>query len=355
MNDFDPSSDAASDADAPALSPGDFAAQLLPQLYADLNGVLGIDTAAAADAWAVVRAAAAAGRPRGASLWVLTGSAIAAHQSLLGDGHVPVQQPGEHIIGATLAELIPEVADCGPALARYARRLTRYFAEAEPAGAALPEALSQAITRLYQGLLDDDERRSHQALIALRTMTLHIDAVASLLDPADTGDQPIRVFAPDRFHDHFLFLTERVQQNGTDDSDRPVAALSHDGRITALITQAEHPLEAAAEALRERIPGDPTSKEHGLFRMQGLLRYIEALRGDNSLPLADALHDELAFLSLVTAAATTPMQAPGRFGVQQLAQVARYNVGLLSGGAASLASRPATARPGPAPTSGRPH
>jgi hypothetical protein len=166
-------------------------------------------------------------------------------------------------------------------------------------------------------------------LIALRTLLVHVDAIASELDPAAADDRPVRVFAPDRFHDYFMRLTELVQKAQPGAEDRPVAALTRDGRLTALITAADHPLEASAQAIRDLVPGDAATKEHALFRMQGLLRCIDELRSNPDHSWASALGNEAEYLALVTAAATAPMAVPGRFGWAQLGQVARHNLNLM--------------------------
>jgi hypothetical protein len=309
--------------------PHEFAEQLIRQVLADLDGILSTAAGAAGDAFALVGNAAAAGAPRGATLYVLVQAALAAHHALLDRFDGGYRVPDEAASSAVVLRLIPAAASGIPQLVRHAHRLTRYFGEAEPAAAALPLALADAIRRLYEGMLRNDATLGGRGLIALRTMVAHVDAVASLLDPADTADRPVRVFPPDRFHDYFLQLTERVQQPQADGGGRPIAALTRDGRLTALITSADHPLQAAAAALRQQIPGSPTTAEHALLRMQGLLYFLDALRQDRSLPFAEALDDQAAYLSLVTAAATTPMRIPGRFETQQLLQIARYNRKLL--------------------------
>ncbi len=313
---------------------GEFADQLIHQVFADLGGILSQSDAAPTDnAFGLVADAAIAGEPRGASLVVLLQAAAHAWRRLVhGDeGSDTVPAPNE--IGEELRTLVPAAVTRLDALSRHAARLSRYAGETEPAAPALPRALGEAIHQLYEGLTRDDHRLSSIGLIALRTLVVHVDAIASQLDPADTGDRPVRVFSPDRFHDYFLKLTELVQKAPPGKVDRPVAALTRDGRLTAVIAESDHPLEASAQAIRDLVPGDAATKEHALFRMQGLLHALDELRANPGHPWADALKDEVKYLALVTAAATAPMAAPGRFGWAGLAQVARHNLTLLQSSA----------------------
>ena len=302
-----------------------FAAQLIPQLFADLAGILSADDGTpVANAYEIVTGAALAGSPRAASLIVLLQAAATAHGRLIGDSAVD-----EGAIGEGLNHLLPAAAARFEILNQSARRLVRYCGEAEPASPSLPFALGDAIERLYRGLANDDAAMSNSGLLGLRTQLVHIDAVASQLDPAVAEDRPIRVFAPHVFHDYFQRLTELVQKAPASDTERAVATLTRDGRLTAVVTASDHPLEAAAEAVRALVPGDPATKEHALLRMQGLLRCVDQLRDSPDHPWADALTDESRYLSLIVAAATAPMAAPGRFAWPPLAQVARYNDRLL--------------------------
>lgn len=315
-------------ADSAPTTPVDFARQLLTQLYGDLDRVLSVDggTAPIADAYGLVGAAVAQGSQRGASFHVLLQAAMAVHRALV-HGDPDLELPDPQTLAAALTELVPDAAPHVAALSRHATRLIRYTAEAEPNGRALPVALALAIHQLYDGLLRGDRTVGTRGLVSLRTLLAHCDAVAAQLDPA-AEDRPVRVLPPDRFHDYFMQLTEQVQQAG-DGRDRPVAALTKDGRLTAVIAEEDHPLQAAAAVIRERIPGDPTSKEHALLRMQGLLRVLDDARADAAHPLVAALHDQGWYLAVVTAAATTPMQTPGRFGLPALCQISRYNHNLL--------------------------
>lgn len=320
--------------DQEITSTTEFAEQLIRQLFADLGGILSrAGGEPAADAFDLVANAAIAGEPRGASLVVLLQATASAYAQLAQDetGEDSIPAPGT--IGEELHALLPAAVGKLDLLARHAARLSRYVGETEPAAPALPKALAQAICQLYQGLAGGDHRLGSTGLIALRTLLVHVDAIASQLDPATTEDRPVRVFAPDRFHDYFMKLTELVQNARPGESDRPVAALTRDGRLTAVITEADHPLEASAQAIRDLVPGDAATKEHVLFRMQGLLRLIDEIRADAAHPWADALRDQAKYLGLVTAAATAPMAAPGRFQWPPLAQVARHNLALLQSSA----------------------
>jgi hypothetical protein len=310
-------------------SPGEFAEQLIRQLYADLDEVLLADDAEPTgdDAFTIAAAAAAAGQPRGATLVVLLQAARAAHAQLTGIGSTAPPAPDAPEIGQDFRHLLAQ-STVEP-LIPLARRLIRYAGETEPAAPPLPLALAEAIRQLYEGMSREDFNLGSTGLIALRTLLVHIDAIAGQLDPAETEDRPIRVLPPDRFHDYFLKLTERVQQAGPEAGDRPVAALTRDGRLTAVVTTNDHPLEAAAQAVRDSVPGDALTREHALLRMQGLLRLLDHLRGDPDHPFAAALSDELWYLSLVTAAATAPMASPGRFSWAAIGQVARHNRNLL--------------------------
>lgn len=315
----------------PDITPiGEFADQLIRQLLADLRGTLSHpDATPADDAFELIAEAASRGEPRGATLVVLLQASVNAHGRLVqGDGSVDaIAAAGD--VGTELAQLVPQAPSKLDALARHATRLVRYAGETEPAAPALPRAIAESIHQLYQGLASGDHQLSSIGLMALKTLVVHVDAMASQLDPSDTGDRPVRVFAPDRFHDYFMKLTELVQKAGPAGNDRAVAALTRDGKLTAVITESDHPLETSAQAIRDLVPGDAATKEHALFRMQGLLRCIDELRADPHHPWADALRDEPKYLSLVTAAATAPMSVPGRFGWAPLAQVARHNLSLL--------------------------
>lgn len=316
-------------ADSAPTTPTDFSRQLLSQLYSDLDRVLSEDasTLPAGEAYTLIATSAAAGAPRGASFHVLLQAALAVHRALI-HGDPELELPTPEALAEVLVALVPGAEPHLNSLSRHAARLVRYTAEAEPGGRTLPVALALAIHQLYEGLLRGDRAVGTRGLVSLRTLLAHCDAVSSQLDPA-TDDRPIRVFPPDRFHDYFMQLTEEVQKAGGDASDRPVAALTQDGRLTALIAEADHPLQAAAATIRERVPGDPTTKEHALLRMQGLLRVLDDARREPGHPLAMALEDKGWYLAVITAAATTPMLTPGRFGLPQLCQISRYNHNLL--------------------------
>ena len=314
-------------------SPGDFAEQLIRQLFADLDGILSDDEGTAVtDAFDLVARSAVRGQARGSSLIVLLQAASVAYAGLV-DGNEIAEPPAPREVAGLLQALLPEAVPALGNLARHADRLSRYAGETEPAAPALPNAIAGAIRQLYEGLASDDRRLSSIGLIALRTRVIHIDAIANLMDPIASNDRPVRVFPPDRFHDYFLKLTELVQNAPSDQQNRPVAALTRDGRLTAVITAADHPLEASAQAIRNLVPGDAATKEHALLRMQGLLRCIDEIRSTPEHPWTGVLKKDTEYLALVTAGATAPMTVPGRFGWSPLAQIARQNLRLMQSSA----------------------
>ena len=105
-------------------------------------------------------------------------------------------------------------------------------------------------------------------------------------------------------------------------------------RITAVITEDTHPLEAAAAAVRATIHGDDTTRDHALARIRALLDMLDGLRRAPNPLLGDAIQDDTVHLSLVLAAATAPLAASSGFRFPAIAQIARYNQHLLRGAAA---------------------
>jgi len=313
----------------------DFAEQLIRQVLADLDGVLLDGEIPAPQAFALLTAAAAAGRTRGGALTLLARAALSAHGALAsaGDG-----DPGEFAavhdaeVGDVLRQLGAATAPGLPALLRAASAVEHYVAAAEPGAPPPQQTLALAIHRLYQGLRDDDEGMGGRGLVELRALVVHLDATACMLDQGDITAAPLRVIRPDRFHDYFLRFTSLAQTQGAAGEERAVAALSRDGRIEALITEdAPHPVVAAAQQVHQAVAGDSTTKDHALARIRALLVFLAALRRQPRVAIGDAAADPTVHLSLVIAAATAPLRLGGEFGFAALAQVARYNLSLLHG------------------------
>lgn len=318
-------------------SPQDFAADLIRQLYADLDGLLlETDLHAAADAFALAIGAAAAAQPRGAVPLILARAALAAHRRMMLGPEPASATPDEaealQAAGEVLMLLRPGLAAQLPALAGHAARLTQYLGIAEQASEAIDAPIARAIERFCAALGDEDAETGRRALFELRSMVVHLDASAAALDAGGAAPEPLRVIRPDRFHDYFMRYTSLAQNPENAAREQPMATLQLDGRISAVITADTHPLEAAAQALRETIVGDETTREHALARIRALLDVLDGLRRVPQPAIGDALNDEAVHLSLVIAAATTPLHASAGFGLPQLAQVAAYNRTLLRGG-----------------------
>ena len=321
----------------------DFAEQLIRQVLADLDGVLLDDETPAEEAFPLLAAAAAAGRTRGGALALLARAALSAHGALVfgSDGDaVEFAAVPDAEVGAVLAQLGAATAAQLPALLKAASALEHYVAAAEPGVPAPQQTLALAIYRLYEGLRNDDEALGGRGLVELRSLAVHLDATAGMLDHGSVSAEPLRVIRPDRFHDYFLRFTTLAQTRDSASEERAVAALSRDGRIEALITQdATHPIIAAALQVHEAIGGDTKTRDHVLARIRGLLVFLAALRRQPREQVGDAVADPNVHLSLVIAAATAPLRLGAEFEFPALAQIARYNQMLLRGarGAAARA------------------
>lgn len=318
-----------SDRRGPAPHPHDFSAQLTRQLYADLDGVLFDGEAAADDAFTLVTEAAQAARPRGAVPLLLARAALAAHRTMIFGTPAADDAPAWLDAGEAVASLMPGVRAQLPALQAHARRLTQYLAIAEQSSVEIHLPLARAIERFYLALDDDDAVTGGRALFELRSIVVHLDACAVTLDQADAAPEPLRVIRPDRFHDYFMHYSELARNPAGRDSSSVAATLSEDGHLRATINAERHPLEAAERAVRDMISGDDITREHALARIRALLDFLDQLRRQPQAAIGDARNDSTVHLSLVVAAATTPLHASSRFGSAALSQVARYNQTLL--------------------------
>lgn len=315
--------------------PHDFSEQLIRQVLSDLDGVLLDGETPADEAFAVLAAAATTGRTRGGALILLLRAALSAHHALVfgrADNNGEFETASDADVIEALSRLLPAAAAQAPALLKAASALEHYVAAAEPGVPAPHQTLALAIYRLYEGLRNDDETLGGRGLVELRSLTVHLDATAAMLDQGSVSAEPLRVIRPDRFHDYFLRFTTLAQTRDTASEERAVAALSRDGRIEALITEdATHPIIAAALQVHEAISGDAKTKDHVLARIRGLLVFLAALRKRPREQVGDAVADPNVHLSLVIAAATAPLRLGAEFEFAALAQIARYNQALLRG------------------------
>ena len=313
----------------------DFAEQLIRQVLSDLDGVLLDGETPAEEAFAVLATAAAAGRTRGGALLLLLRAALSAHQALVfgrnGDDGA-FETPPEADVLEALEQLVPDAAAQSAPLLKAASALEHYVSAAEPGIPAPQQTLALAIYRLYEGLRNDDEGLGGRGLVELRSLTVHLDATAAMLDQGSVSAEPLRVIRPDRFHDYFLRFTTLAQTEDGAGAERAVAALSRDGRIEALITEdSTHPIIRAALEVHQLIPGDSKAKDHVLARIRGLLVFLSALRRQPRAQVGDAVADPNVHLSLVIGAATAPLRLGAEFDFAALTQIARYNQMLLRG------------------------
>lgn len=316
--------------------PHDFSEQLITQLYEDLDGYLFEDGTAIDHAWPLVIEAVRHARTRGAVLVVFARATLAAHHRLVFDETPPDDSIALDEACAAVASFVPEALAQLPALKSHAERLMRHMAIAEQSPDAIHVPLSNAISRFYAALADENAAVGSRALIEMRSIILHLDACAAALDRAESAPEPVRVIRPDRFHDYFMHYASLAQKPETSaGSEHAVATLSQDGRITAVITEDTHPLETAARAVRPTIAGDEITRDHTLVRIRALLDVLDDLRHAPNPLIGDALNDTTVHLSLVLAAATAPLHASGGFSFSAIAQIARYNQQLLRGAAAT--------------------
>lgn len=319
-----------SGADPAPPAPHEFAEQLIRQVCSDLDGFLYAGADAVDAAWPLVAQAAAAGTMRGAVPVVFTRAALAAHHRLL---HDEAPEPALTLDDATaaFARIVPAAAAQAGALKAQAERLIRHLAIAEQSRDPIDVPLSQAIQRFYVALAEDNAERGHRAMLELRSIVLHLDANAALLDDLPGAVEPIRVLRPDRFHDWFLQYAELARSPEGRRGEHAVATLSRDGRIEAVVVEDTHPLEAAAAAVRGAIDGDDTTRDHALIRIRALLDVLDGLRRSPNPLIGDALKDDVVYLSLVLAAATAPLAMASGFRHAALVPIARYNQFLLRG------------------------
>lgn len=318
-----------------APTPERFFVELSLQILHDLDGVLSMDEGvqACTDAARLVRSALSAGGVRGASLIVLADAALAAYPALIGApaaGRWP-HRPDEAVASALIA-LEPGAAAQLQGLRAQADWLRRKLGADALQPTTTHEFLAGAIHRLYAGLGASDPAETHRSLVELHAMLVHLDACAvSAQRGASLRD--CRSIRPDRFHDLYIAYVDAVQRG--DQTQTPVATLRQDGRIAALITTSSHPIASAEAEVREHFGDDVVSADGACLRLRALVRFVETLHRAPQ-PGMPSPEDTAGLLSLVTAAATAPLRQDGRFGLAEIAQIARYNLTLL---------RPATTAP----------
>ena len=312
--------------------PQDFAEQLIRQVLADLDGILLEHQAPAADAFALLAAEAAAARPRGGALILLSRAALMAHRALVFGWSGEFERVQDTDAGAVLQQLGAAGAAQLPALLSAGEAIAHYVAAAEPAATTPHHTLALAIYRLYEGLRNDDEALGGRGLVELRALVVHLDATAQMLGQGNVAAEPLRAIRPDRFHDYFQRFTSLAQSQDAAGEEQAVATLSRDGRIEALITaNAIHPVVRAAKEVHDAVSGDETTKNHVLARIRALLVFLAALRKQPRAIPGDAAADQTVLLSLIIAAATAPLRVGAEFDLGALSQVARYNQHLLRG------------------------
>lgn len=315
---------------SPAPQPHEFAGQLIGQLLTDLDGMLFVDREVYIDANEILRVSAEAGAMRGALWLVLVQAALSAYRQLLNkdDESTPASSSE---VEATLLQILPQIHAQLPALRAHAARLRHFVAVAENAQEPCEAPITRAILQLYEGLGIDDHGVSARGLIELRSLTIYLDATANVIDTHDTASAPVRVIRPDRFHDYFLRFNELAQKPATAASERAVAALSREGRISAVVTRDEHPLEVAERELREHIGGDVAIQDASLLRIKALLGFIEILRHDAAANtrLGNPLDNSLAHDSLIVGASAAPLLTGSEFSFASIAQLAGFNMWLL--------------------------
>lgn len=310
--------------------PHDFSEQLITQLYEDLDGYLFDGNEAADHAWPLLIDAVRHARTRGAVLVVFARATLAAHHRLVFDEAAHDEAFALDEACDAVASFVPEAAAQRAALKSHAERLMRHMAIAEQSPDAIHVPLSNAISRFYAALAEENAAVGSRALIEMRSIILHLDACAAALDRAESAPEPVRVIRPDRFHDYFMHYASLAQKPETSaGSEQAVATLTQDGKITAVITEDTHPLEAAARTVRATVVGDEVTRDHALVRIRALLDVLDGLRRSPNPLIGDALNDTTVHLSLVLAAATAPLHASGGFSFQSIAQIARYNQQLL--------------------------
>lgn len=311
--------------------PTDFAEQLIRQALSDLDGILLQGEAPAGDSFALLAAEAAAARPRGGVLILLSRAALMAHRALVFGWSGEFEAAPDAEVGAVLLQLGAGGEAQLPVLLRAGEAVAHYVAAAEPAATTPHHTLALAIYRLYEGLRNDDEALGGRGLVELRALVVHLDATAQMLGQGNVSAEPLRAIRPDRFHDYFQRFTSLAQSQDAAGEEQAVATLSRDGRIEALITaNAIHPVVRAAKEVHGAVSGDETAKNHVLARIRALLVFLAALRRQPRAIPGDVT-DQTVLLSLIIGAATAPLRVGADFDPAALAQVARYNQNLLRG------------------------
>ncbi len=306
--------------DAPSLP--EFLDQLLSQLLADLDTAL-VPGGGARPAF---EAAARNGRARAGALLTLARAAVIAHRSLV-SGEPPEAADGD--AEAALEALAAVIGGFDrAALTRHADRSTDLVAGAEPGSAAPALNLARAMVRLYAGLGQGDDALGARGLHELRALFLHVDAAACVAATMPAAEQPVRVVRPDHFHDAFMQLSDAIRKRGDAAGDTPVARLSPDGRLQAVIEDHDHPLAAALAAAAERVGEDEDLRTATALRLVALLRVIDLIRSGDLDGTEGLLDDLPRFVGLVTAAATTPLPEAG-FDAEVLLRIAAYNARLM--------------------------
>lgn len=300
-------------------SPLEFAEQLIRQVLRDVDGVL-LDKQARS-ALPLLSDEAQRGRARGATLSLLARSAIMSLRALMSDRE-PQAQAADHAEADAIVQHLVRSTIPAAELAQQVERVENFLADSEPASSGPAQNLARAVVRLYAGLQNNDEQLGGRGLIELRALVVHLDAVACALQEAGSADAPVRVTRPDRFHDAFLRLTEHVRDK--EDTEIPVATLTQDGKITAVIKDDSHPVAAALHAAREHFEGSKDDKDAAVQRMLALMLVFERIRHHDLPELDGALADPALYLGLVTAGATAPLTHSG-FTLGPLTQIARYN------------------------------
>jgi len=310
--------------------PHEFAERLIGQLLIDLDGMLFVGREVYIDANGILRFSAEAGAMRGAIWLLLVQAALDAHRQML-DPDDESGPASSSEVEAALLKILPRTRAQLPALRAHAARLRHYVAIAENAREPFEAAITHAIIQLCQGYSIDDHVTSTRGLIEMRLLTLYLDATAHLIDTQGTASAPVRVIRPDRFHDYFLRFSELAQKPDRPAGERAVAALSREGRISAVITRDEHPLEVAERELRKHIGSDVAIQDASLLRIKALLGFIEFLRHDSAANtrLKNPLDNPLAHDSLVVGAATAPLLTGGEFSFASIAQLAGFNMRML--------------------------
>lgn len=323
-----------SDVDAPL--PEEFAAQLIGQVLGDLDGILFADEAPIADARSAVYAAAAQGQPRGATLLVLARAALSAHATLLSEVDTAFAEPGDDAVSMVIDTIVPGTARHLATLRQIEQRMHHQLSPDQPDRPLPWNRLAQAIHRLYGGMRENDEAMARNGLFELRSMTVHLDAIACALASEPTLPAR-RALRPDRFHDLYVGYLEAVRAG--DGAQQPVATLQHNGRIAAMVSASAHPVQQAEQNLRNSMKDDVTGADAALARIRALVILLDELRR-SPRPTLGSVEDESLQLSLIIAAATAPLRSNQRYAFGEIAQVACYNRSLL----AASPAQPATTR-----------